>query len=285
MSCPIHPPSGARSPYEHKGLAAVTDFGGDERDQYWKSVEARRAAYYGPMARKAKQARDQIAQVAIEQVRQEIVPRMAMEAVRTSLAREERKGPIRDLLAEIFRTVGRRFAREAFNEVKTTEQKADPVDEWFRSVEQWLSAEGGAEIRAILETTRQDITQILSTARADGLGSEEMAKRLEDQIDEVNRQRGRVIARTEVITASNKASHEGAKATGLALEKEWTDSADSRVRDSHEIIDGQVQPIDEPFRWDSPMSGSVEAMYPAQADLPAAERIQCRCVSLRRPMD
>jgi len=148
-----------------------------------------------------------------------------------------------------------------------------------------LANEGGEEIRGILETTRQDITQILSNAREDGLGSEEMARRLEQEIDEVNRQRGRVIARTEVITASNKASHEGAKSTGLNLEKEWADSADNRVRDSHEVVDGQTKRIDEPFRWTSPESGQVEAMYPAQASLPAAERIQCRCVSLRRPID
>jgi len=278
MSCPVH------SPLDHSGLHAATK-GHDERTRAWKQFEARRQPFYGPMARKAKQARDEIAAVAIGQVESTRLPSLAVESVNRSLSRVEHRTTIRDMVRDIFRTVGRRFATEAFNELKALEQKADPVDEWFQSVEEWLANEGGEEIRGILETTRQDITQILSSAREDGLGSEEMAKRLEDEIEEVNRQRGRVIARTEVITASNKASHEGARATGLNLEKEWLDSSDSRVRLSHEVVDGQTKRIDEPFRWTSPESGEVEAMYPAEATLPAAERIQCRCVSVRRPID
>jgi len=278
MSCPVH------SPLEHDGLQAATK-APDERTRAWKQFEAQRQPFYGPMARKAKQARDEVAAAAIEQVRSTRLPSLAVQSVENTLSRVEHRTTIRDMVRDIFRLVGRRFAREAFNELKMTEVKADPVDEWFQSVEEWLSTEGGDEIRGIMETVRQDIVGILSDAREDGLGSEEMARRLEEEIDEVNRQRGRVIARTEVITASNKASHEGAKSTGLNLEKEWADSADSRVRDSHEIVDGQTKRIDEPFRWTSPESGQVEAMYPAQASLPAAERIQCRCVSLRRPID
>jgi uncharacterized protein with gpF-like domain len=238
------------------------------------------------MTRRAVSARNELAQVAIEQVESTRIPRLAAESVSRSLTRIEQQETIRDLLRDIFRTVGRGFFVAAAEEVKSMQTKQEE-DEWFESVEAWLADEGAEEVQAITETTRRDIVGILTRAREDGLGSEEMARRLEDEIEDVNRQRGRVIARTETITASNKASHEGARSTGLNLEKEWVNSGDPRVRESHRNsrVGGNRKRIDEPFKWRSMRGSQVQAMYPGQADLPAASRINCRCVTIRRPID
>jgi len=258
MSCPVH------SPLDVKGLRAHTEGVPAE----WKDIEARRVPYYGPYSRKAKQARDKVAEAALEQVRSARMPEFAIQAAGEAVRRT--RGPIRDYVREVFRRVGN--------------LKQDVEDSWFDEVERWLQEEGGQEIRQISETVRQDIVDILTGAREDGAGAEEMARMLEEEIDEVNRRRGRVIARTEVVSASNKASQHGAKQTSLTLEKEWFDSDDARVRRSHRIVDGQRVPMDDPYTWESPEVGRVKAQFPADPSLPAAERIQCRCVELHHPV-
>jgi len=277
MSCPVH------SPLDVKGLRAHTEGVPAE----WKDIEARRVPYYGPYSRKAKKARDKVAEAALEQVRSARMPEFAIQAAGEAVRRM--KGPIRDYIREVYRRVGERFARLGMQDVREQSSaayhlKQEVEDSWFDEVERWLQEEGGQEIRQISETVRQDIIDILVDAREDGAGAEEMARMLEEEIEEVNRRRGRVIARTEVVSASNKASQHGAKQTSLTLEKEWFDSDDARVRRSHRIVDGQRVPMDDPYRWNSPESGRVTARYPGDPQLPAAERIACRCVELHHPV-
>jgi len=275
MTCPVH------SPFDAQGLVGLGKAPTD-RARAWKQFEARRQPFYGPMSRKAKKARDEVAEAAIEQVRSSMLPRFAPRAAEGTIRKMD--GVFRDLLDEIYRTVGARFAVESFNELKSLDTKEDPPDSWFQEVARFLQEVGAEEVRRIAETTRKDIVGILEDAREDGLGVEEMAKLLEDEISEVNRRRGRVIARTEVITASNKASQHGAKQTGLTLEKEWFDSNDARVRRSHRAVDGQRVPMDDVYTWTSPEVGQVSARFPADPQLPAAERINCRCVELHHPV-
>jgi SPP1 gp7 family putative phage head morphogenesis protein len=277
MACPIH------SPLAAKGLHAAPKT--DGRTAFWKDVEARRQPFYGPYSRKAKEARDKIAERAVSAIEDSRLPQFAVRAAQDAVSRDDT--PIRDFVRDTYRTVGLRFARdelEAVQEKAGLKTKADIEDTWFDEVERWLGTEGAQEVRAISDTTRRDIVRILTDAREDGLGTEEMAKLLEEEMEEANRRRGRVIARTEVITASNKASQHGAKQSRLTLEKEWVDSADARVRLSHEEVDGQRQAMDDPYVWTSPKSGRVQAAYPADPSLPAAERIQCRCVETHHPV-
>jgi len=88
----------------------------------------------------------------------------------------------------------------------------------------------------------------------------------------INRQRARVIARTEIITASNRGSLHGAKRTTEGLVKVWLDSNDDRVRRQHRAVDGQQAELDAPFD----VAGSP-AQYPGDPGLPPELRIQCRC--------
>lgn len=270
MPCPIH---------DVQSLSELGQKADSPRTRFWKNIEGRRQPFYGPYARKARQAREAVTEEALEAVRASGVVRLMPQAVTARLDRGDAKTPVRSYLRDTYRTVGRRFATAAFQQHKSA--KADPVDEWFAEVEAWLSGEeAGQEIRRITDTVRKDILSILSQAREEGVGSERMAQRIEEQIEGIHRQRARVIARTEVITASNKASQSGAASTGRPMEKEWVDSADSRVRAAHENTDGQTRDLDEPYD----VNGSP-AMYPADPQLPAALRIQCRCVETYEPKD
>jgi hypothetical protein len=95
--------------------------------------------------------------------------------------------------------------------------------------------------------------------------------------------RGKVIARTESITALRAGRREGleqAVEQGAVnperVTRKWNATGDARTRIDHAEMDGQeVQGLDEPFTFPD---GS-QAMYPGDSSLgaPAEQIAQCRC--------
>lgn len=88
--------------------------------------------------------------------------------------------------------------------------------------------------------------------------------------------RARMIARTELTQARNRAAFESYKERGTKY-KMWVSFHDARTRESHKDLDGVVLPVEEFFVWDSERSGTVSALAPGDGTLPPGERINCRC--------
>ena len=92
--------------------------------------------------------------------------------------------------------------------------------------------------------------------------------------------RSEVIARTESLRSvheGNQEMYRQAVESGdldpTLLQRKWEASGDSRVRDSHRHMDGQVRGLDEPFK-----SGDGNNLqYPGDINAPASDSIQCRC--------
>lgn len=96
--------------------------------------------------------------------------------------------------------------------------------------------------------------------------------------------RSNVIARTETTAAVNagdmemfqQAIDEGA-IDAEAVVQRWVTAGDERVRSSHRAMNGQEQPMGEPF-----MSGAGNRLrFPGDPLGPASDTIQCRCVIRR----
>lgn len=105
-----------------------------------------------------------------------------------------------------------------------------------------------------------------------GDGVEELAARLQEA-GGFGIARARMIARTEVVAASNAASLAQALRLGdPSMTKTWDDSDDTRVRPAHEDADGQTVPVGEPFEV-----GGEFLMYPGQPIGSAANVINERC--------
>ncbi len=85
------------------------------------------------------------------------------------------------------------------------------------------------------------------------------------------------IARTEghriTQEATLNAQHK-AKDAGAEIVKQWDSTLDSRTRDSHVAIDGEIRELDEKF--------SNGLMYPGDSNGSAAEVVNCRCCLLQR---
>lgn len=88
--------------------------------------------------------------------------------------------------------------------------------------------------------------------------------------------RSRSIARTETLGAYNGGDWDGAQALGEfgPTHKRWLATTDGRERDSHREANGQVVPMDEPFKV-----GGGSMMRPHALGAPAGEVVNCRCTT------
>ncbi|MHC8492787.1 phage minor head protein [Thalassospira sp. SM2505] len=95
---------------------------------------------------------------------------------------------------------------------------------------------------------------------------------------ESERSRALTIVRTEMGRAFSVASQERQKQAAEmlpGLQKQWRRSGKVHSRRSHDLADGQIAEVDEPF-----IIGGVELMYPRDPKAPAKETINCGCISL-----
>lgn len=82
------------------------------------------------------------------------------------------------------------------------------------------------------------------------------------------------IVRTESTRIYNAAQYDSilhAQSQGIQMTKTWISSRDSRVRDSHQRLDGVTVPIDQPFEIDGD-----RGMFPGDFSRPE-NVINCRC--------
>ena len=187
--------------------------------------------------------------------------------------------------ANVYGRVGAYFAlytqrtiksRGGVFETKSTETVFD------RLIRAWILEYGAERIISIEKTTRDRLKIELQRAFNNGDGIEVVARnivRSGSGIADVKR--ARVIARTEIISASNKGSLEGARDTGIPLRKEWLATMDDRTRDAHLGADGQKVLLDESFIVDG------ESMqFPGDFTLGASAGnvINCRCSQIYEPL-
>lgn len=93
------------------------------------------------------------------------------------------------------------------------------------------------------------------------------------------------IARTEALPAVHagvdsmyRQAIEGGILDRSDLTQTWLTAHDARVRDSHESMEGQMQPFGEPF-----VSGKGNHLrFPGDPDAPIDDRAQCRCAKTTR---
>lgn len=123
----------------------------------------------------------------------------------------------------------------------------------------------------VTDTTYQAITEALAEGTGIGEGIPELAARVKDVFSEATRVRATLIARTEVVSAANGGAWSVARHYGdsVVAGQEWISTNDSRTRDSHAQLDGEIIPLDGRF--------SNGLAYPGDPSGDPAETIHCRC--------
>jgi len=121
--------------------------------------------------------------------------------------------------------------------------------------------------------THTDIEKILNKGIEEGKSIPDIVKELKD-LPAFNRNRARVTAITEILTANSASQFEAYQQSPAVVAKVWKHSGAAAInpRPHHMDYDGTEVPVDEPF-----IIGGEEAMFPRDPNLSAKERVMCHC--------
>jgi hypothetical protein len=192
-------------------------------------------------------------------------------------------GAIEQAYLDVYGRVGSWFALDAQKSLKSYgavfQTKSDETV-FDRRMRNYVAINLRDRLQGVLDTTTNRARRKLFEGIQNGDGIEVIARemvRAGSGIADVKR--ARVIARTEIISASNKGSLEGAKDTGIPLKKEWLATRDNRTRIEHAEADGQAVLMDEDF-----IVMGEEMEYPGDPSGSASNVINCRCTQIYRPL-
>lgn len=188
---------------------------------------------------------------------------------------------IKVLYQSIYASVGVSFARDSFNLAKTGKfnysTKADILDmTWELEMQKLIETEAAQLVTAVTQTTKDILSRSLQQSITDGLSIPQAAKALRENFGLLTRYRSELIARTEIVRASNAGSLAGAESTGLGVEKVWLSARDKRTRPDHIDADGQRKKLNEYFM----LSDGSRLRYPGDPSAPGHQTIQCRCTQI-----
>jgi len=235
--------------------------------EYWKQFQRRRDTHQRWGERRIVRGLQEQVETILE-----VLPEGAAQTL-GNLDQLLKTDPLVRAYQDLYGRVGRDFATRSFSSLEKSHHKFDTkdADDWMEFMRNFAVTEAGRRIQDVSNVTLRRIRRSLQQGINEGLGIEQIARNLQ-QSNAVNRIRGRVIARTEIISASNAGSDLGARSTGLNLNKEWIATPDGRERETHGEANGQVVGMGELF-----IVGGQEAKYPGDPNLSAEESIQCRC--------
>ena len=125
---------------------------------------------------------------------------------------------------------------------------------------------------------RQKVENVITQSVIQGEGISQAMKRMVDALCTGNENRMQTFARTAMTGAQNagrQASMEDAEDMGIKVKKKWLATLDSRTRDTHQRLDGQEVPVDEPFEIDR-----MEIRYPGDPSAEPELVYNCRCTMI-----
>jgi hypothetical protein len=132
----------------------------------------------------------------------------------------------------------------------------------------------------INETSQKIIRNIVLAGLNEGLGALQIATNIQESVSLIFRNRAKLIARTEMVIATNNAAMQSAATSDFMYEKKWIPATDTRTRPDHaEMRSKDWIPFNENFSV-----GGVEMQQPGAAGAPAAQVCNCRCKVVFRIM-
>lgn len=180
----------------------------------------------------------------------------------------------------LIRTMGYSVADDFGGRTASFFQKK-AMDDIQETAGAWIEANADQKTRAILKTTTKQLSEQAEVLFESREGMIEFATEIRSTFLNMADHRTRVIAKAEVVAASNLGAQVVARKMGVPVEKEWFSLLDPWTRDAHEHAHGQRRPLDEPYHV-----GEERLMFPGDATLGASASniINCRCVEVYHPV-
>ena len=163
---------------------------------------------------------------------------------------------------------------KVYKALKQEKKTGGPYNsQWTNDVLDYFKEHNLKLVGNITENTRKRILEVLKEGQLKGYGFEKTARML--KADGFTKARALRIVRTETVRATNYGSWLAAFDLGIKVDKQWIATHDSRTRDTHMQIDGQIVEMDGSFR----VPNGDELFLPGDPEAPAAETINCRCTT------
>lgn len=254
----------------------------EQKSILWKTIDLKRARWIEAIRLEVVKIFKEESRRAIKAIEEAVTPASAIEGVEAEI--DDNRGQWKEFFDRTYLSVGSVFALDVVRSLKgriAPERKADFEADPFNIIDplilDHIRSVSGAKIVGIGKETKRRVRAALEAGIEEGEGFREIAKRIDKlYLDKIIPNRSMVIARTEVIQASNQGALAGAKATGIPdLKKVWLTTRDILTRTNHEAIDGESIGIDAVFI----LGDGSRLNFPADSSLGAAagEVINCRC--------
>jgi len=197
---------------------------------------------------------------------------------------------IRETLTDCYNRVGIRFSQEYRKELIKKARKDIAIDEgWNEYFNQWiapiLNRNTARKVTRITTTTMELLQKSIGQGINEGLGIDKIARYVRDTFEDATQYRAKMIAQTEVISASNQAAFEGANSAGIEYRKFWSNSGLEGIRESHIFAQDWSYQQDgiRPNEYFDMGNGNV-MLHPGDPEGEAEEIINCRCTLIVEPV-
>ena len=189
-----------------------------------------------------------------------------------------KRDPLEEAYVKTYQSVGVWFAKETKAEIaKSTSAEEDL---WLSRLEEFAKTEAGERITEVWGYTKEKYVDIVRKALAEtveegydpNVAKKRIVEKVREAYSEFTSWRAMRIARTEIVSASNAGSLEGAMVVKDQMQKVWETFIDGETRQSHLEANGQVREMDEPF-----VVGGEDLNFPGDPSGSAENVINCRC--------
>lgn len=150
---------------------------------------------------------------------------------------------------------------------------------WRRLSSDYIQVSIMTRLREVADTTRKAIRKVIEKGIQEGLGAEQISKNIrKESKGEINKNRSRLIARTEVVNAMNKGKRLSVLSSNLLWDKKWIATADDRTRMPHAHMNREGYfPLEQAY-----FVNGESLMYPGDPSGSAGNVCNCRCSEIYR---
>jgi hypothetical protein len=192
--------------------------------------------------------------------------------------------PLADTLESLYVVAGTAYAEVMYNAIQppTKATKEALRAGWRDFMRSFAIKNLPQTLIKINETSQKIIRNIVTGGLNEGLGTNEIARNIQDSVKVIFSNRAKLIARTEMVIASNVAAMESSKSSDFMYEKKWIPATDTRTRPDHaEMRPKPWIPFDQNF-----IVGGNQMRQPGDGSQGAgADQIcNCRCKVVFRIM-
>ena len=200
--------------------------------------------------------------------------------------------PLVEAYNDLYTEVGDTFARLTYEGLKREQYtETKQVPSWYSKLLQFVQYRVMTRIVKVRDNVKDQIGKIVIMGLENGMSIDEIKNLILGvpglpPLNGTLPVRARRIARTEIISASNYGSLQGAESTGLQYRKQWLSTMDARTRRlpddafDHRSINGQQVGKYEMFRVPTKTGQSEELEFPGDPRGSAGNTIQCRCTQI-----